>query len=102
MMRTWMRWSVVAASVGMGLLPGTGRAQDEAEAEAEAPSRSTVLMAQSLGVGVNLLQMQTSGQGVSVEHAVGSHVALAASVTGGLRSSETLFLGGGYAVAPSL
>ncbi|WNG13449.1 hypothetical protein [Cystobacter fuscus] len=102
MMRTWMRWSVVAASVGMGLLPGTGRAQDEAEAEAEAPSRGTVIMVQSMGLGLGLLSFQTSTQGASVEHAVGSNVALAASVSGGVRSLDPNLEGAGLGLAPSL
>jgi hypothetical protein len=106
MMRTWMRWSVVVASVGMALLPGTGRAQDEAEAEAgaeaEAPSRSTVLMVQSTGLGVNLFTLQASGQGASVEHAVGSNVALAASVSGGVRSIDPSLEGLGLGLDPSL
>jgi len=74
MMRTWMRWSVVAASVGVGLLPGTGRAQDEAEAEM--PSRRTLILA-----------LPMNQVGVGVEHAVGSHVALSAAVHGQLRLS---------------
>jgi hypothetical protein len=102
-MRMWMRWSVVVASVGLGLLPVTGRAQDEAEVEAEveAPSRSTVIMVQSVGEGLNLLALQPSGLGASVEHAVGSHVALAASVSGGARSIDPRLLGYGNSDSPN-
>ncbi|MFY0582776.1 hypothetical protein ACN28S_58470 [Cystobacter fuscus] len=88
----------------MGLLPGTGWAQDEAEVEAEveAPSRSTLLMVHSSDRGLNLLTLQSLGSGVSVEHAVGSHVALAASATGGLRSFDPRVLGAAIELEPSL
>ncbi len=88
-MRTWMRCGVVVASVGMGLLPGTGRAQDEAKAGAEAPSRNTLIMVQSLGLGMSPLLFQSSSQGASVEHAVGSRVSIAGSVTGGVRVTRS-------------
>ena len=102
MMRMWMRWSVVAASVGMGLLPGTGRAQDEAEDEAEVPSRSTLISVQSSGLGMNLLSFQAFGQGAGVEHAVGSNVTLTASVSGGVRSLDSYQLGQIGGLEPSL
>ena len=102
MMRMWMRWSVVAASVGMGLLPGTGRAQDEAEDEAEVPSRSTLISVQSSGLGMNLLSFQAFGQGAGVEHAVGSNVTLTASVSGGVRSLDSYQLGRIAGLEPSL
>jgi hypothetical protein len=85
----------------MGLLPGTGRAQAEVEAEAEAPSRSTVLMVQSLGLGMDLLLLQGLSQGATVEHAVGSSVAFAASVTGGVRSTESSQPGSGTGLVTS-
>jgi hypothetical protein len=104
MMRTWMRWSVVVASVGMGLLPGTGRAQDEAQAKAEAPSRNTLLMVQWSGLGMGPISVPVSGLGVgifpsnslsnlgvSVEHVVGSQVSIAGAVTGGAQFTESAF-----------
>ncbi len=75
-MRTWMRWSVGIAAVGLGLVPMTGRAQEtEKREETEKVWRTLVLAQPSLGAFVPAAQL-----GVGVEHAVGSHVSLLAAV----------------------
>lgn len=66
-MRTWMRWSVCAAGVGLGLLPGTVRAE---EAVVE---RRTLLMLQPIYGSAGTVA-------ASVEHALSSHVTLAGTV----------------------
>jgi len=65
-MRTWMKWSVCA---GLSWLPMTVRAETPPEA------RRTVLLVQPLFMGMGRV-------GAGVEHAVGTHVALSATVQG--------------------
>lgn len=65
-MRMWIQWGAFAVAVGLGLMPGTGRAEESAEV------RHTVVLAQPL--------VWVGQVGASVEHAVGTHVALSGGV----------------------
>lgn len=69
-MRTWMRWTVFAVGVGLGLVPMTSRAQESAEPEESQRGRRTLVLALPLSG----LSEQV---GAGVEHAIGPHVALA-------------------------
>ncbi len=78
-MRTWMRWGTCAVGVGLVLVPTTGRA---GEPEALPEARRTLVLALPLS--------GLAGQvGASVEHAVGSHVALVGEVEGAVSSMST-------------
>ncbi|WP_375769610.1 autotransporter outer membrane beta-barrel domain-containing protein [Archangium gephyra] len=71
-----MRWAACAAGVGLGLVPMTGSAQEPEQLEETQAVRRTLVLAQpSIGLFVPSAQL-----GVGVEHAVGSHVALSATV----------------------
>lgn len=72
-MKTWMRWGTCAVGVGLTLVPMTGRAQETGAPEAAPEVRRTVVQVQPLAILSNQVV-------VGVEHAVGSHVALAGEV----------------------